>query len=125
MFRKTKIHNSNVWKSQNTEFQSLEKLQLRIPMFGKAKTLISNVWKVKIQNANVKVKIQNSDVWKSQNPKFQCLEKQNLKFPIMFGNSKKTEFQCLEKPKSRVRVFGKAKPKNSDVWKSKNQEYQC
>lgn len=61
MFRKTKIHNSNVWKSQNTEFQSLEKLQLRIPMFGKAKTLNSNVWKVKIQNANVKNR---------QNPEF-------------------------------------------------------
>ena len=61
MFGKTEIHNSNVWKSQNTEFQSLEKPQLRIPMFGKAKTLNSNVWKVKIQNSNVK---------KRQNPEF-------------------------------------------------------
>ena len=61
MFGKTEIHNSNVWKSQNTEFQSLEKPQLRIPMFGKAKTLNFNVWKVKIQNSNVK---------KRQNPEF-------------------------------------------------------
>ena len=61
MFGKTEIHNFNVWKSQNTEFQSLEKPQLRIPMFGKAKTLNSNVWKIKIQNSNVK---------KRQNPEF-------------------------------------------------------
>ena len=52
MFGKAKTLNFN---------QCLEKPQLRIPMFGKAKTLNSNVWKIKIQNSNVK---------KRQNPEF-------------------------------------------------------
>ena len=37
MFGKAKVQNSNVWKNQNSEFQCLEKLKFRIPMFGKPK----------------------------------------------------------------------------------------
>ena len=36
MFGNAKIFNSNDWKSKNQEFQCLEKLNSRIPIFGKA-----------------------------------------------------------------------------------------
>ena len=39
MFGKVKFLNSNVWKSQNLEFQCLEKLTFRIPMFRKSQNL--------------------------------------------------------------------------------------
>lgn len=76
MFGKAKIENSNVWKSQNSEFQCLEnqnpefqlcwkKPKYRIPMFGKAKIQNSKVWK----GENTEL-----DVWKFQNTAFQCLE---------------------------------------------------
>ena len=55
MFGKAKIQNSNLWKSQTSdyqsldkpksEFQSLEKSKFRIVMFGKAKIQNCNVWK--------------------------------------------------------------------------------
>ena len=51
MFGKAKVQNSNVWKSESSEFQCLDKPKFRIPIFGKAK-------------------IQNSNVWKSQKPQF-------------------------------------------------------
>ena len=89
MFGKTEIHNFNVWKSQNTEFQSLEKPQLRIPMFGKATMLRIPMFR--------KAKTLNSNVWKSQNLKFQCLENQ----------------------KNRIPIFGKAKIQSYSVWKSR------
>ena len=37
MFGKAKIHNSNDRKSQNLQFQCLEKPNSRIPMIGKVK----------------------------------------------------------------------------------------
>ena len=52
---KYKIHNSNVWTSQNTEM------------------------KIMIE----KVKIENSNVWDSQNGEFQWSENKNLKFKCM------------------------------------------
>ena len=36
MFRKAKIQNSNVWKSQNLESQCVEKPNFRFPMIGQA-----------------------------------------------------------------------------------------
>ena len=45
MFGKVKFLNSNVWKSQNLEFQYLENLAFRIPMFGKTKIQNFNIWK--------------------------------------------------------------------------------
>ena len=73
MFGIAKIRNSNVWNSQNSylqclekpnpEFQFLKKLNLAIPMFGKANLQISNVWK-------------------RQNPDFQCLEKPKLRISV-------------------------------------------
>ena len=36
MFGNAKILNSNEWKNENQELQCLEKLTLRIPVFGKA-----------------------------------------------------------------------------------------
>ena len=68
MFGNAKIKNSSVWKSQNSQFQCLEKPKIknfidwnrqnsyfqclemrkfRIPMFGKAKIHDSNVWRRK------------------------------------------------------------------------------
>ena len=57
MFEKAKIQNSIVWKSQNSQFQSLEKEKSRIPIFGMPKFLIPMFGKVKIHYSNV---------WKSQ-----------------------------------------------------------
>ena len=45
MFGKAKIQNSNLWKSQTSDYQSLDKPNTRIPMFGKAKIQNCNVWK--------------------------------------------------------------------------------
>ena len=68
MFGKAKIHISNVWKSQNSQFQCLKKEKSRIPTFGNAK-------------------IHNSNAWKRKSLEFQCLELP--KFPIpMFGKAK-------------------------------------
>ena len=78
MFGKAKLENFNVWKSQNPEFQSLEKLKSRVPVFEKPNSRILMFGKAKIKNTNVK---------KSQNPEFQCLEKQD------------PEFNCFEKAK--------------------------
>ena len=64
MLGKSKKQNSNVWKSQNPEFQSLEKLKSRVPVFEKPISRIPMFGKAKIKNTNVK---------KSQNPEFQCL----------------------------------------------------
>ena len=52
MFGKAKIE---VSKTQDPDFQYLEKPTKRIPMLGKAK-------------------IHNSSAWNSQNSQFQCLE---------------------------------------------------
>ena len=37
MFGKAKFKNSNIWKSLNPDFQSLEKPKFRIPIIGKAR----------------------------------------------------------------------------------------
>ena len=66
MFGKAKLENSNVWKSQNPEFQSLEKVKSRVPVFEKPNSRIPMFGKAKIKNTNVK---------KSQNPEFHCFEK--------------------------------------------------
>ena len=68
IFGKSKIQNSNVWKSQKPEFQCLEKPKFRIPIFGKAKLQITNLWT-------------------SQKPEFQCLEKPKFRI-AMFGKAK-------------------------------------
>ena len=60
MIGKAKVQISNVWTSQSSRFQSLEKTKFKILIFGKAK-------------------IQNSSAWKSQNSEFLCLEKQKIK----------------------------------------------
>ena len=71
MFGKAVIQNSNVWKSQISEFQCLEKPKFGIPMFGKPKARIPMFGKVKNENSNVwKSQIQNSTVWKSRNSEF-------------------------------------------------------
>ena len=57
MFGTAKIENSNVWKTQNRNY---------------------NVWR--------RAQIENSNVWKSQNRKFQCLEKPKSSTPI-FGKA--------------------------------------
>ena len=44
-FGKAKVQNSNVWKSQSSDLQSLEKLKFKMPMFGNAKIFYSNEWK--------------------------------------------------------------------------------
>ena len=79
MFGKAQIKNANIWKSENREFQSLEKSKQRIPMFQKEK-------------------IENSNVWKREIREIQCLKKRKSRTP-MFGKANNHEFQCLEKPK--------------------------
>ena len=37
MVEEAKLHNCNVWKRQNLEFQCLQKPKFTIPVFGKAK----------------------------------------------------------------------------------------
>ena len=69
MFGKVKFLNFNVWKSQILEFQYLENLTFRIPMFRK-----------------------------SQNLEYQYLEKTKLRIGILL-KSQNLEFQCLEKAK--------------------------
>ena len=59
MFGKAKIHNPNVWKSQNPEVQCLEKPKSRIPMFGKAKIQNFNVRKSKTLEFNKLQNLQN------------------------------------------------------------------
>ena len=102
MFGKAKIQNSSVWKSQNSEFQSLEKSRTRIPVTGKAK-------------------LHNSNVSKTENLEFQFFVKAEIKNSIR--KSQKPEFPSLEKPKTRIPMFGKAKIQNSNVWKSRNSEF--
>ena len=97
MFGNAKIHNSNVWKRQNSQFQCLEKEKSRIPilelpkfrisMFEKAKIHYSNLWKSQSSQLQClrKLKLKNSNVCNSQNSHFQFLEK-----------AKNIEFQCLE-----------------------------
>ena len=63
MFGKAKNHNSNLWKSKNSEFQCLKKPKFTLLMFGKAKN-------------------QNSNVWKGENLEFQCLEKAKTRIQI-------------------------------------------
>ena len=58
MFGIVKIPNSILWKSQNSEFQCLEK-----------------------------PKIKNSNDWNRQNSYFQCLEMPKLRIPV-FGKAK-------------------------------------
>ena len=43
----------------------------------------------------------------------------------MFGKSLTPDFQCLEKPKLSITMLGKAKLKNSNVWKSLNTDFRC
>ena len=45
MFGKAKIHNFSFWKTQNSEFQCLEKPYFTFLMFGKANFQNSIVWK--------------------------------------------------------------------------------
>ena len=45
MFGKAQILTSNVWKSENRQFQCLEKSRSSIPIIGKAQILNSNTWK--------------------------------------------------------------------------------
>ena len=59
MFGKAKLQNYNVWKSQNPEFQCLEKPKSRIPMFGKAKIQNFNVRKSKNLELNKLQNLQN------------------------------------------------------------------
>ena len=66
-FRSRQGWSQMFYKSQNSEFWSLEKPKFRILKFGKAK-------------------IQNSNVWKSQKREFQSLEKPKLTIP-MFGHA--------------------------------------
>ena len=70
IFRNAKIYNSSVWKSQNLQFQCLEKVQFTIPMFGKAKIQNSNV----LQKANFRIQM----LGKSQSLEFQRLEKDKI-----------------------------------------------
>ena len=67
MFGKAKIQNFIVWKSQNSQFQCLEKKKSRIPIFGSAK-------------------IPTSSVWKSHNSLFQCLEKAKMENSNVWNN---------------------------------------
>ena len=67
MFR-NKLENSDVWNSQNLEFQCLETPKSRSPLFGEAK-------------------IHNSDVWKRKSPEFQCFAEPKFRIP-MFGKAK-------------------------------------
>ena len=97
------------WKRQNPEFQCLEKPKFTILMFGKAKTLNSNVEKAKIQNANV---------WISENTEMQFFEKQNSWIP-MFVKCRTLNFNFFKSQNPEFHVmFGKRKPLNSDVWKN-------
>ena len=69
MFEKAEIDNSNVWKSQNPEFQCLEKLKSIIPMFRKEKpkSWIPMFGKAEIVNFNVfNAKHLNSRVYASK-----------------------------------------------------------
>ena len=59
MFGKGSTKNSNVWKSQSPEFQSLEKPKSRIPMFRKAKIQNFNVRKRKNLEFNKLQNLQN------------------------------------------------------------------
>ena len=59
MFGKAKVQNSNVWKSQNPEFQCLEKPKSRIPTFGKAKFQNFNVQKSENLEFNKLQNLQN------------------------------------------------------------------
>ena len=45
LFGKEEILNCNVWKSQKTQFQCLEKTRSSIPMFGNGNVLNSKVRK--------------------------------------------------------------------------------
>ena len=90
------------WKRQNPEFQCLEKPKFTILMFGKAKTLNSNVEKAKIQNSNV---------WISENTEVQCLRNAEHWISI-FVKSQNPEFPAM---------FGKRKPLISNVWKKLTQ----
>ena len=99
---KASIKNSNVWKSQNPEFQCLEiaKNCLEFQCLAKPKLRILMIGKAKIRNSFLclekpklrisvfgKAKIQNSNDWKSQNSEFKCLEKLKFRIP-MFGKAK-------------------------------------
>ena len=68
MFGKAKIQNANVWKSQNIEFQCLEKPKHRISIFGKAKKQSSKkIFRIPMFGND---KIQNSNDWKSHDSEF-------------------------------------------------------
>ena len=92
MIEKVKIENSNVWDSQNGEFQWSEKKNLQFqclqkkqnPEFQclkKATILNSNIWKSQNRNwipVYGRKKSSTPNVWKSQNTEIVCLENKKI-----------------------------------------------
>ena len=144
MFGKTnKIYNqSNVWNSQNSEFQCWKRQNPELicldmakhwnPMLGKAKFLNSNVCerqntesqcleklKSKIPRFG-KAKTLNSNVWKSQSIKLPMLKKKNNTHNLLERQntefqclkSQNAELRCLEEPKHWIPFFNPLSPKS-------------
>ena len=75
-------------KMQNTDVWKLPKF--KIPLFRKSQNLEFQCLE--------KGKMQNSNLWKTPKSKLQSLEKAKFGIP-MFGKSKNLDSQCLEKSK--------------------------